>query len=42
MDRLMTQKLGVPAYLVDDPVNCVALGAMRALDEYKSLARYLG
>ncbi|MBX3003507.1 MAG: rod shape-determining protein [Anaerolineales bacterium] len=42
MDRLMTQKLGVPAYLVDDPVNCVAMGAQRALDEYKALARYLG
>jgi rod shape-determining protein MreB len=41
MDRLMTQKLGVPAYLVDDPINCVALGAMRALDQYQVLARHL-
>jgi len=42
MDRLMTQKLGVPSYLVDDPVNCVALGAMRGLTMYRSLERHLG
>jgi rod shape-determining protein MreB len=41
MDRLMTQKLGVPSYLVDEPVNCVALGAMRGLSMYQSLARHL-
>lgn len=41
MDRLMTQKLGVPSYLVDDPVNCVALGAMRGLTMYRSLERHL-
>src|SRR3970282_61786 len=39
MDRLMTQKLGVPTYLVDDPVNCVALGTLRALDVAPALAR---
>jgi rod shape-determining protein MreB len=41
MDRLMTQKLGVPSYLVDDPVNCVALGAMRGLTMYRALERHL-
>lgn len=39
MDRLMTQKLGVPTYLVDDPVNVVALGAFRAVDVAPALAR---
>ena len=39
MDRLMTQKLGVPTYLVDDPMNCVALGTLRALDVAPALAR---
>ncbi|MCL5429516.1 MAG: rod shape-determining protein [Chloroflexi bacterium] len=39
MDRLMTQKLGVPTYLVDDPVNCVALGAGQALNIAPALQR---
>ncbi|MBX3048053.1 MAG: rod shape-determining protein [Anaerolineales bacterium] len=39
MDRLMTQKLGVPAYLVDDPVNCTAIGALRAVDMAQMLQR---
>lgn len=42
MDRLMTQKLGVPTYLVDDPVDCTALGALRALDIAPALQRQLG
>ncbi len=39
MDRLMTQKLGVPSYLVDDPVNCTAYGALRAVDMAPALQR---
>ncbi len=39
MDRLMTQKLGVPAYLVEDPVNCTAIGALRAVDMAQMLQR---
>lgn len=39
MDRLMTQKLGVPTYLVDDPMNCVALGAAQALNIAPALQR---
>src|SRR3989304_626420 len=39
MDRLMTQKLGVPTYLVDDPVNVVALGALQGLDMAQVLQR---
>ncbi|MCW5876435.1 MAG: rod shape-determining protein [Anaerolineales bacterium] len=39
MDRLMTQKLGVPAYLVDDPVNCTAMGALRAVEMAPALQR---
>jgi rod shape-determining protein MreB len=39
MDRLMTQKLGVPTYLVDDPVNVVALGAARAVEMLQVLQR---
>ncbi len=32
IDRLMTKELGVPAYLVDNPLSCVAEGAAIALD----------
>jgi rod shape-determining protein MreB len=39
MDRLMTQKLGVPTYLVDDPVNCVAMGAAQAMNIAPALQR---
>ncbi len=39
MDRLMTQKLGVPTYLVDDPVNVVALGAARGVEMLQVLQR---
>ncbi|MEX1071382.1 MAG: rod shape-determining protein [Anaerolineales bacterium] len=41
MDRLMTQKLGVPTYLVDNPTTCVAEGALRALGVYSTLQRHL-
>ncbi len=32
IERLMTRELGVPAYLVDNPLTCVAEGAAIALD----------
>jgi rod shape-determining protein MreB len=32
IDKLMTKELGVPAYLVDNPMTCVAEGAAAALD----------
>jgi rod shape-determining protein MreB len=32
IDRLMTKELGVPAYLVDNPLTCVSEGAALALD----------
>jgi rod shape-determining protein MreB len=38
-DKLMTQKLGIPAYLVDNPATAVAEGAYRALDLYPILQR---
>ena len=41
MDRLTTQKLGVPTYLVDNPMTCVAEGALRALGIYSTLQRHL-
>ncbi len=41
MDRLMTKELGVPAYLVDQPLHCTALGAARAVALYPRLRRHL-
>ncbi len=41
IDRLMTQELGVPAYLVDQPLHCTALGAARAVALYPRLKRHL-
>jgi rod shape-determining protein MreB len=41
MDRLMTQKLGVPTYLVDNPTSCIAEGAERALELFPLLRRNL-
>lgn len=32
IDKLMTKELGIPAYLVDNPLTCVAEGASLALD----------
>ncbi len=32
IDKLMTKELGVPAYLVDNPMTCVAEGASLALE----------
>jgi len=31
MDKFLTKSLGIPAYLVDNPTTCTALGATRAL-----------
>jgi rod shape-determining protein MreB len=41
IDRLMTKELGVPAYLVDGPTNCTAIGAAKALSMYPQLKRNL-
>ena len=32
IDKLMTKELGVPAYLVDNPLTCVAEGAAQGVD----------
>jgi len=33
MDKLLTKELGVPVYLVENPLSCVAEGASLALDQ---------
>jgi len=39
MDKLMTKQLGVPTYLVDNPVSCVAEGTTRAMEMLPVLER---
>jgi len=35
LDKLLTRETGVPAYVADDPLSCVAIGAGRALEHFK-------
>ncbi len=41
IDKLLTKALGIPAYLVDNPLTCVAEGAARGLGMYSVLRRNL-
>jgi len=40
MDRLLTKVTGVPCYVADDPMACVAIGAGRALDTFAIMRRF--
>jgi rod shape-determining protein MreB len=39
VDRLLTNETGVPCYVAENPIACVALGAGRALDMYEAIRR---
>lgn len=39
IDKLMTKQLGVPTYVVDNPISCVAEGATRAMEMLPILER---
>ena len=41
IDRYLTKSLGIPAYLVDNPLTCTAEGAVKALANRESLRRSL-
>jgi rod shape-determining protein MreB len=41
IDKWLTQNTGVPAYLAEDPVDCIAQGAARALTMLEKLKRNL-
>jgi rod shape-determining protein MreB and related proteins len=41
LDLLLTEEIGVPFYVAEDPMACVALGAGRALDNYALIRRTL-
>jgi len=39
--QLLTKETGVPCYVADNPIACVALGAGKALEEYEVIRRSL-
>lgn len=39
LDEFMTKEVGVPAYVAEAPMACVALGTGRALDNLEKLKR---
>jgi rod shape-determining protein MreB len=41
MDRLMTKETGVPCFVAEHPLACVALGAGKALENYEIMRRSL-
>src|SRR5574342_1124255 len=41
VDKLLTKSLGIPAYLVDNPLTCVVEGSVKALNMYNLLRRNL-
>jgi rod shape-determining protein MreB len=41
MDELLTQETGVPCYVVDNPLQCVAIGAGIAMDHIEVIKRSL-
>ncbi len=41
IDKLLTKSLGIPAYLVDNPMTCVVEGSVKALPMYNILRRSL-
>jgi rod shape-determining protein MreB and related proteins len=41
IDKLLTKSLGIPAYLVDNPLTCVVEGAVKALPMHNILRRSL-
>jgi rod shape-determining protein MreB len=41
LDKYLTKSLGIPAYLVDNPITCTAEGAARSLGMYAILRRNL-
>jgi len=41
IDRLLTKETGVPCYVADNPMACVALGAGKALEDYEVIKRSL-
>ena len=42
MDRLLTRETGVPCFVAEEPMSCVAIGAGKALENYAIMRRAMG
>ena len=42
IDKLLTKETGVPAYVAENPLACVALGTSKAFKQLDMLRRVLG
>lgn len=42
LDMLVKYETGMPVYIADDPLDCVVLGAGKALDDIDQLIRNNG
>jgi rod shape-determining protein MreB len=42
LDKLVSEETGIPVYIADNPLDCVALGTGRALEEIDTLRKVLG
>ncbi len=38
LDRLLSAATGIPVYVAEDPLSCVAIGTGRALEEYRAIS----
>ena len=41
LDQLLTRETGVPAYVADAPMACVAMGTGRGMENYNTLRRHI-
>ncbi len=41
IDQLLTQEMGVPCFVAENPIACVAIGAGRALENLEVMRRFL-
>ena len=41
MEQRVSESVGVPAYITDNPIGCVSVGASRALEMYEIMRPHL-
>jgi rod shape-determining protein MreB len=41
LDERLRQETGMPIHIAEQPLNCVAIGAGKCLEEYESLKKVL-
>ena len=40
LDKLITRETGIPVYVAEDPLDCVALGTGKVLEEIETLKKF--